>query len=183
MNHRLKILAGLAVASALAAGSVHAQCTNGTCSRMSAYPAFYGWNGWTGYNYSARPKGESAARTEDAAADSEPEKETVAAVTLRPFSLRVIELVNRARAQAGLPELAADEKLCGGCDSHSALMRSHGFGHAYGGGLECIACGVSTPEAVVRLWLGSGGHRAILLGRGTRIGVGCSGSYWTLRVR
>ena len=183
MNHRLKILAGLAVASALAAGSVQAQCANGICSRMSAYPAFYGRNARTGYNYSHRPKGVSAAPTEDAAADSEPDKKPVEGVTLRPFCQRVIELVNQARAQAGLPALTADETLCGGCDAHSAMMRSWGFGHGRSGGLECIAYGVASPEGVVRLWMNSSGHRAILLGRGHKIGVGCSGSYWTLRVR
>ena len=59
-----------------------------------------------------------------------------------------------------------------------------GFRHAYySGGRECIAYGVRSPEAVVSLWLNSSGHRAIILGGGRILGVGCSGNYWTLRVR
>ena len=184
MRHTSKILAGLAVAAGVAAGSLQAQCPGGNCSSgLYAYRAFYGRYSCSGYNYTYQPKRESAPSVEDATADSGPEEKTVTAVKIRPFSLRVIELVNRARAQAGLPALIADEKLCGGCDSHSALMRSYGFGHGHSGGLECIAYGVSTPEAVVRLWMNSSGHRAILLGRGKLIGVGFSGTFWTLRVR
>ena len=184
MRHTSKILAGLAVAAGLTAGSLQAQCPGGNCSSgLYAYRAFYGRYSCSGYNYTYQPKRESAPSVEHATADSGPEEKTVTAVKIRPFSLRVIELVNRARAQAGLPALIADEKLCGGCDSHSALMRSYGFGHGHSGGLECIAYGVSTPEAVVRLWLNSSGHRAILLARGRLIGVGFSGTFWTLRVR
>lgn len=104
-------------------------------------------------------------------------------VEIKPFCQRVIELVNQARARYGLPALAADVKLCSGCDNHSAYMTRYGFQHAYGAGRECIAMGVRSPEAVVNMWLNSSGHRAILLGSGRIIGVGVAGSYWTLRVR
>jgi uncharacterized protein YkwD len=105
-------------------------------------------------------------------------------VEIKPFCQRVIELVNAQRKAAGLFPLALDETLCQGRDSHSRYMRFNGFGHAYGiGGRECIAYGVRSPEAVVNLWLNSSGHRAIILGSGRFVGVGCSGSYWTLRVR
>lgn len=115
-----------------------------------------------------------------AVADTAPEL-----VEFRPFCLRVAELVNAHRKALGLPALELDESLCSGCDRHSAWMASGGgLTHAYyGGGRECIAQGVRSPEAVVNLWLGSSGHRAIILGTGRTLGVGCSGSFWTLRVR
>lgn len=184
MRHTSKILAGLAVAAGVAAGSLQTQCPGGNCpSSLFAYRAFYGRYSCSGYNYTYQTKSPSAPPQEDANADSEPDEKPVEAVTLKPFASRVIELVNQARAQAGLPALVADETLCGGCESHSAFMRSYGFGHGNSGGLECIAYGVSSPEAVVRLWLNSSGHRAILLGRGSKIGAGYSGTFWTLRVR
>ncbi len=63
-------------------------------------------------------------------------------------------------------------------------MASYGFVHAYGiGARECIASGAGSPEAVVNMWLNSSGHRAILLGPGRIVGIGRSGSFWTLRVR
>ena len=184
MIHTSKILAGLAVAAGLTAGSLQAQCPGGNCSSsLFAYRAFYGRYSCSGYNYTYQPMSQSAPPQKGAVTDSGPEEKTVTAVTLKPFASRVIELVNQARAQAGLPALIADETLCGGCDSHSTFMRSYGFGHGNSGGLECIAYGVSSPEAVVRLWLNSSGHRAILLGRGSKIGAGYSGTFWTLRVR
>ena len=95
------------------------------------------------------------------------------------------EIVNAQRAALGLAPLQLDENLCSGCDRHSAWMASGGgFQHAYyAGARECIAYGVRSPEAVVNLWLNSSGHRAIILGGGKTLGVGCSGNYWTLRVR
>ena len=106
-------------------------------------------------------------------------------VEFKPFCLRVAEIVNAQRAALGLAPLQLDENLCSGCDRHSAWMASGGgFQHAYyAGARECIAYGVRSPEAVVNLWLNSSGHRAIILGGGKTLGVGCSGNYWTLRVR
>lgn len=97
---------------------------------------------------------------------------------------RVIEIINRHRAALGLPPLKADESLCDGCARHSTWMASGGgFRHGYSGARECIAYGVQSPEAVVNMWLGSSGHRAIILGGGQFIGAGCSGVFWTVRVR
>ena len=169
-----------------ASAPVFGQCPGGSCSR-AAY-----WTPW-GYYYSnptrdgksnteqtTKPQTEngSPAPMPEPPADPEPE-----VVELKPFCQQVVELVNMARAQAGLPPLAADTGISSGCESHSRYMRSYGFGHAWNSGLECIAYGVSTPQAVVSLWLNSSGHRAILLGRGSKIGVGFSGTFWTLRVR
>lgn len=170
-----------------ASAPVFGQCPGGSCSR-AAY-----WTPW-GYYYSnptrdgksnteqtTKPQTEngSPAPMPEPPADPEP----LAAVTVSAPCQTVMELINQARARYGLPYLLADETLCRACDSHSAYMRSYGFGHAWNSGLECIAYGVATPQAVVSLWLNSSGHRAILLGHGSRIGVGFSGTFWTLRVR
>ena len=170
-----------------ACSALPAQCPGGNCGRT------YFWNPWGFYSYTASPcaGGKCGAKkpVKPAAAepaDPEPDHflDSAKMVELKPFCLRVIELVNDARSKAGLPALTADNTLSQGCESHSRFMASYGFQHARGiGGFECIAQGVATPESVVRLWLNSSGHRAILLGRGSLIGVGCSCSFWTLRVR
>lgn len=181
---RTSTLIGILILAASA--PVFGQCPGGSCSR-AAY-----WTPW-GYYYSnptrdgksntgqtTKPQTEngSPAPMPEPPADPEPE-----VVELKPFCQQVVELVNMARAQAGLPPLAADTGISSGCESHSRHMRSYGFGHAWNSCLECIAYGVATPQAVVSLWLNSSGHRAILLGHGSRIGVGFSGTFWTLRVR
>ncbi len=169
----------------------------------TAYAQYYYWP-WFGYNYTsqcangqcqrnqapakqeANPSLETAQTAEEPATPAEPADETpqIAPIEIKPFCLRVIELVNAHRKALGLPALEADSTLCLGCDNHSLWMQSNGFQHAYGiGGRECIAMGVRSPEAVVNMWLNSSGHRAILLGGGRIIGVGFSGMYWTLRVR
>lgn len=151
------------------------QCANGQCQRKQA-PA----------KQETNPSLETAQTVEESAPPAEPADETptLNAPEIKPFCLRVIELVNAHREALGLPALQVDSTLCSGCDSHSRYMQSYGFGHAYGiGGRECIAMGVRSPEAVVNMWLNSSGHRAIILGSGRIIGVGFSGVYWTLRVR
>ena len=117
-------------------------------------------------------------------ADPEPADTAPVLVEFKPFCLRAAELINAQRAALGLAPLELDDTLCAGCDSHSRYMASYGFVHAYGiGARECIASGAGSPEAVVNMWLGSSGHRAILLGPGRIVGIGRSGSFWTLRVR
>ena len=185
MKRTLTII-GLGILTLAVSVPTFGQCPGGNCSR-AAY-----WSPW-GYYYSTPCKGgkcntgrTTKPQTENKSLDSLPEPPAdpePEVVELKPFCQQVIELVNQARAQAGLPAFAADTIISNGCESHSRYMRSYGFGHAYGAGLECIAYGVATPQAVVRLWLNSSGHRAILLGRGSKIGVGFSGTFWTLRVR
>lgn len=151
------------------------QCANGQCQRKQATA-----------KQEANPSLETAQTAEEPAPPAEPADETpmLNAPEIKPFCLRVIELVNAHRKALGLQALEADSTLCLGCDNHSIWMTRNGFQHAYGiGGRECIAMGVRTPEAVVNMWLNSSGHRAIILGSGRIVGVGCSGSYWTLRVR
>lgn len=181
----LCLCAWIACLSILCGGcaSAEAQCAGGRCYSYGAYTP------WAGFWYYQTPC--SNGRCGTAKPNQEPAQEVKAEepsdpepVEFKPFCQRVVELINNQRSSLGLPPLTLDQSLCSGCDSHSRYMQSYGFGHAYGiGGRECIAMGVRSPEAVVRMWLNSSGHRAILLGRGSKIGVGFSGAYWTLRVR
>lgn len=100
-----------------------------------------------------------------------------------PLAALTADLINKARTERGLPPLTIDRNLSAACERHSAYMRARGFGHAADGGRECIAEGYSTPAATVAAWLASSGHAAIILGHGTRIGIGVVGRYYTLRVR
>lgn len=163
----------------------------------TAYAQYYYWPWFGGYSYATQcangqcQRKQAPAKQEtnpslEPAPPAEPADETptLNAPEIKPFCLRVIELINAHRKALGLPALQVDSTLCTGCDSHSAWMSRNGFQHAYGiGGRECIAYGVRSPEAVVNMWLNSSGHRAIILGSGRIIGVGFSGVYWTLRVR
>lgn len=191
----------------LGCSSAQAACPGGNCSRGWGV-----WSPWVGgYYYRTQCAGgkcRTAAKPADPAPE-EPVPEPIPAddpaagqkidlpdeseiadtvpqlVEFKPFCVRVAELVNKQRAAIGLPALTLDGALCSGCDRHSSWMANGGgFQHAYyAGARECIAYGVRTPEAVVSMWLNSSGHRAIILGGGKTLGVGCSGSYWTLRVR
>lgn len=102
---------------------------------------------------------------------------------------QVLELVNKARAEAGLPTLELDPGLCqaaqvraGECAvsfSHtrpngarySTAITEAGLDLGYSG--ENIATGHTTPEQVVSSWLESQGHRDNILNeRYTKLGVG-----------
>ena len=193
-----KTILALLSALLLTAGcsSAQAQCPGGRCSSAGFYSP------WIGAWYYASPcaGGRCRMAAKPAAEPVEPAplpESTGSALTVdndgaadvhaefKPFCRRVAELINAQRAALGLPALELDTSLCAGCDRHSSWMASGGgFRHAYySGGRECIAYGVRSPEAVVNLWLNSSGHRAIILGGGRILGVGCSGNYWTLRVR
>ena len=128
-----------------------------------------------------------------------------AETTIRPvigsdYEQKVVTLVNRERAANGLAALSMSKTLSDGARiksqdlhdnryfSHNSptygtpfeMMRSFGITYSYAG--ENIAMGYSTPEAVVRAWMQSPGHRAnILSAHFTSIGVGyvADGGYWT----
>ena len=105
-------------------------------------------------------------------------------------------LVNKARTSAGLPGFAWNAALARAATRHARDMARHGyFAHQRAGGPsvsrrvrsagfrgrrvgEAIAygCGsVGTPLATVRMWLNSAPHRAILLSRRSRVGIGVAG--------
>ncbi|WP_083258587.1 CAP domain-containing protein [Cellulosilyticum sp. I15G10I2] len=116
------------------------------------------------------------------------------------YENKVLELVNVERKKAGLKPLAMDESIRKVARlksqdmqtkkyfSHTSptygspfdMMKKHGITYKTAG--ENIAMGQKTPEAVVKAWMNSPGHRAnILKPAFTHIGVGyvATGSYWT----
>lgn len=116
------------------------------------------------------------------------------------FEAEVVRLVNAERAKYGLSALKQNWELARvaryksqdmkdkGYFSHTSptygspfqMMKSFGISYRTAG--ENIAKGQRTPEAVVRAWMNSSGHRANILNASfTEIGVGyvASGHYWT----
>jgi len=116
------------------------------------------------------------------------------------YEKEVVRLVNIERKNAGLGELTLDWELSrvariksqdmkdNNYFSHTSpvygspfsMMKS--FGITYRSAAENIAKGYSTPEAVVKGWMNSPGHRKNILNKSfTHIGVGYveGGSYWT----
>lgn len=117
------------------------------------------------------------------------------------YVLRVVELVNEARAEAGLKPVALAEDVTAAAQvraveivtsfSHTRPNGTSCFtaleeaGVNYRGAGENIAWGQRTPEEVMAGWMNSAGHRANILNANfTTIGVGyyqnASGvNYWT----
>lgn len=116
------------------------------------------------------------------------------------YEQKVVELTNQERAKNGLKPLTLDTALSKVARAKSQDMQSKGyfshtsptygspfdmmkkFGITYRSAGENIAMGQPTPEAVVKAWMNSEGHRANILNSGyTHIGVGhvASGNYWT----
>ncbi|WP_391531004.1 CAP domain-containing protein [Candidatus Frankia nodulisporulans] len=115
----------------------------------------------------------------------------------------VVILTNQQRALVGCPALVADPALALVAQAHSVDMATANYlahnsgngatpfqrisaaGIAYVIAAENIAAGQPTPDAVVRAWMASPGHRANILNCSLRrIGVGfagggSSGACWT----
>lgn len=129
-----------------------------------------------------------------------PATTTTTSTTVSAYENRVLTLVNIERQKAGLPALKMDATLrtvarkksqdmqAKRYFSHTSptygspfqMMKSFGITYKIAG--ENIAMGQKTPEAVVKAWMNSPGHRANILKPGyTHIGVGyvANGSYWT----
>ncbi|MFI9005630.1 CAP domain-containing protein [Actinosynnema sp. NPDC053489] len=115
---------------------------------------------------------------------------------------KVVELTNGERAANGCPALAADDRLAAAARAHSADMAAQNYfdhvskdGRSFvdrvkaagypAPGAENIAAGQRTPEAVVKGWMDSPGHRANILNCKLKaLGVGMArggsyGIYWT----
>ncbi|MGW5616166.1 CAP domain-containing protein [Streptomyces sp. NPDC003877] len=115
----------------------------------------------------------------------------------------VVAAVNRHRVQAGCRPVRLRASLNRAAQGHSADMarrqhlthtggdgsspaeRMRAAGYRPGHTAENVAAGPRTPEAVVRTWIDSPEHRAILLTcRYTHAGVGVAsgagGPWWTL---
>ena len=136
----------------------------------------------------------------EAPAEPNPKPEETPGASVRAFEQEVVRLVNAERARYGLNALQEDASLSRIARLKSQDMHDRGyfdhnsptygtpfqmlksFGVSYRTAGENIAMGYATPEAVVRAWMNSPGHRAnILNGAYTTIGVGyvASGNYWT----
>lgn len=137
---------------------------------------------------------------------SEPTAEVQALDSYTPgeYEQEVVVLVNKERAEEGLPPLEMHDRLSGMADVKSQDMAdknyfSHEsptygspfdmmdqFDFSYLAAGENIAAGQRTPEEVVEGWMNSDGHRANILHEDfTHIGVGYVegqgryGTYWT----
>ena len=115
------------------------------------------------------------------------------------FEREVVRLVNEERKRMGLSELKYNWQLSRVARYKSEDMRDKGyfshtsptygspyqmmksFGITYRTAGENIAKGQTSPDAVVKAWMNSSGHRANILNPSfTEIGVGfASGNYWT----
>ena len=115
------------------------------------------------------------------------------------FEREVVRLVNAERKRMGLSELKYNWQLSRVARYKSEDMRDKGyfshtsptygspyqmmksFGITYRTAGENIAKGQTSPDAVVKAWMNSSGHRANILNPSfTEIGVGfASGNYWT----
>jgi len=98
----------------------------------------------------------------------------------------VVRAINRARSHHGLRRMYAGRRLARAADVHSRhMLRADSFGHGafsqrvrrfvrYRRIGETIAMtSRCSARRVVRMWLNSPGHRAVLLSRGfRRVGVG-----------
>ncbi|MGD6815692.1 CAP domain-containing protein [Metabacillus sp. 84] len=113
---------------------------------------------------------------------------------------QVVSLVNQERAKAGLKPLIADWELARVAkyksqDMYQNRYFSHtspvygspfqmmkDFGISYRAAGENIAKGQTSPQAVMKAWMNSSGHRANILNKSfTHIGVGYvkEGNHWT----
>lgn len=116
------------------------------------------------------------------------------------FEKEVIRLVNIERKKHGISPLTEDWELCRVARIKSADMKTNNyfshtsptygspfdmmrsFGIKYKSAAENIAKGQKTPDAVVKSWMNSSGHRKNILNeKYTHIGVGYEkkGNIWT----
>lgn len=136
-------------------------------------------------------------------ADENPVQQNDEEQSILDWEKQVIELVNEERAKADLPPLEYDEKLAMSARVKSEDMRDEayfdhispvygtpfemmsefGIDYMYAG--ENIAVGYTSPEAVVKAWMNSPGHKQNILSEDyTHIGVGYAKGgdylhYWT----
>lgn len=97
-----------------------------------------------------------------------------------PVIRGMLDEVNRERTRHGLPKLTIDPDLSVNAQQWAQYMHrySHFQHNPRRAGAEVIGYGYDDPADVVRGWMNSPGHRAILLGRYTHAGFGAR---WTAR--
>jgi uncharacterized protein YkwD len=109
-------------------------------------------------------------------------------------------ILNKERAIVGITPLVMDEKLSAACEGHSKDMATLGFfahespvegkkspwdrarlaGFEGSGASENIFAGSTSPNAAYDAWFASDGHRFNMFGNANTLGVGVSGSHWTM---
>ncbi len=121
-----------------------------------------------------------------------------------PFGAEVSQLVNQARAAAGLPPVVGNGALScaavgqsadqatrqvmthNGSNGSTAGARMSYCGYGWSTWGENVAAGQSSAQQVMQAWMNSPGHRANILNpRFTQIGIGAVASgagtiYWTM---
>jgi hypothetical protein len=110
-----------------------------------------------------------------------PKKVVIKALPVgNPCEMEVIRLTNIERNRHGLASLKPVPEMMKFARNWSAVMNSGRMHHSKGPYGENVAKGYPTPEATVRAWMHSPGHRRnILSSRYTTIGVGQVGASYT----
>lgn len=108
-----------------------------------------------------------------------------------------LDYCNELRARSGLAPLTVDPALVAAAREHSNDMRTHRFFSHYSllpfkrtwmeraaragssASTENIAMGLHSGRSTVSMWWNSPGHRANMLSRSTRCGIGHVNGYWT----
>ncbi|WP_443147058.1 CAP domain-containing protein [Paenibacillus sp. HWE-109] len=126
-----------------------------------------------------------------------PQTPVVTAPSQATFASQVVTIVNQERAKAGLSPLTSNSALTtmaldkakdmynNGYFDHTSptygspfdMMSTYGIRYSYAG--ENIAKGQQTPEAVMKAWMNSTGHRQNILSPNfTQIGVAYYNGEW-----
>lgn len=208
------LAAALALGVAPSASSAQTYTFN-SWSELQAFLAKYNWTVKNVYQTPQTPQQVTPApeqqstepaqtpQPEQQVTEPAPTQQQSEQTSLNQFELRVVELTNAERAKAGLAPLKVSEELSKVARVKSADMRdknyfSHQsptygspfdmmkqFGITYRTAGENIAAGQQTPEAVVKAWMNSDGHRKNIMNPNfNHIGVGYAsggtyGHYWT----
>ena len=148
-------------------------------SSLNAPPDGYSrWHDWFADEFN-KLRGLVAGSREEAVASNTAE-------TVEEYRQEIIRLVNVEREKAGLPTLYADEKAMEYAQVRAQELtisyshtRPNGLENPYDeiGAMNENIAGGGTPDAVMKAWMDSSGHRANILNKEAfAIGVGC---HWT----
>lgn len=86
------------------------------------------------------------------------------------------ESASQHRSRYGLFEQELDEDLCRQAQAWANNMAARNVMY-HGGGEQVVANGYATPEACIRGWINSPGHRMWVLGGNRRCGFGVQRSW------
>jgi hypothetical protein len=93
-------------------------------------------------------------------------------------------LLNQHRATLGLPALVHDQQLTDWAATNNTEQNRLGMGHHYAPVYgQVSAWGHEDAADVLKGWLMSPAHRAVILGQATAYGIHQMGRYWTANIR